>query len=60
VRVDLAARDLAREIESRLQAQADPELAGMYVVTSLDDLKPALMPDFILAYLNQMLGAQPG
>jgi hypothetical protein len=32
----------------------------MYVVASRDDLKPDLMPDFILAYLDHMLRAQPG
>lgn len=58
VRVDLPGRALAREIEARIARQDDPELAGMYVVESLADLRPDHMPDFILAYLrNELAGA---
>lgn len=55
VRVDLPAQELAHEIEGRLKSQADPELAGMCVVASRADLRPDMMPDFILAYLDHVL-----
>jgi 8-oxo-dGTP pyrophosphatase MutT (NUDIX family) len=55
VQVDMPARDLAQEVERRLARQADPELVGMHVVASPEDLEPEHMPDFILAYLDHVL-----
>ena len=62
VRVDLPGRELAREIESRLLRQDDPELSGMFVVESGRDLDSQRMPDFILAYLRHVMAGvdQPG
>jgi 8-oxo-dGTP pyrophosphatase MutT (NUDIX family) len=62
VRIDLPAREAVAEIEARLARQDDPELAGMYAVTSAEDLRPGRMPQFILAYLDHMMRRtdQPG
>ena len=58
--VDVAAPadEVAREINRRIAAQTDPELAGVRVVRERRDLDPARMPAFIVAYLRHMLGAR--
>lgn len=56
VRSPLPAADLAALIRERLKAQYEPELADVHVVAGVDDLRPALMPNFQLAYARWWLG----
>ncbi len=55
VRVDAPATDIARDLNARIAAQADPELARMHVIAGPADIDHARMPDFTVAYLNHML-----
>ncbi len=55
--IDAPARDIAREIESRIARQEDAELRRMHVVRTRGDLVAGRMPDFVLAYLRHMLSA---
>lgn len=54
-RSPLPAADLAALIRERLARQEAPELADVHVVADEDDLRPALMPDFQLAYARWWL-----
>ncbi|WP_439573500.1 NUDIX domain-containing protein [Phreatobacter sp.] len=55
VRSALPAAALAELIRERLARQDRPELAGVHVVMTHDDLRPAAMPDFQLAYARWWL-----
>jgi 8-oxo-dGTP pyrophosphatase MutT (NUDIX family) len=59
VRVDAPAREAARDIDARVAAQRDPELAGTRVIAHREDIDRARTPDFVVAYLERMF-AQPG
>jgi hypothetical protein len=50
--------ELAARIGAFLARQAEPELSGVHVVRSKADLRPDVMPGFVLAYLERAL-AQP-
>jgi 8-oxo-dGTP pyrophosphatase MutT (NUDIX family) len=64
VRTRLTAEDLRSAILERLAQQAEPELAGIHILRTADDLRPDLMPPFQLAYAQWWLAggpaAQPG
>lgn len=47
---------LAETIRERLAGQDEPELSGVHVVATADDLRPDLMPPFQLAYAEWWLG----
>ncbi|AVO43789.1 NUDIX hydrolase [Phreatobacter cathodiphilus] len=51
----LPAVDLRDTILARVARQAEPELAGLHIVRSHDDLRPDLMPPFQLAYAEWWL-----
>lgn len=55
VRSPLKAEALRDEVAARLARQAEPELAGLHIVRSHDDLRPELMPPFQLAYAEWWL-----
>jgi 8-oxo-dGTP pyrophosphatase MutT (NUDIX family) len=56
-RVDLAwdADEAKARIEANIAAQDEPELAGIHVVRSSDDIDEAMMPDFMKVYLRREL-----
>ena len=56
VRVDASAYEIARDLNARIAAQVDPELAGVRVVRDVSQIDPVRMPDFIVAYLTQAFG----
>lgn len=60
VRSALPAEALTARIEDFLRKEQEPELAGLHVVRSLEDLKPEAMPGFTQAFLARMLSGQPG
>lgn len=53
-RIGLPAREAQALIEARIAAQEKPELAGIHIVRGPEDLDPARMPDFMLAYLRSV------
>lgn len=60
VRSPLGADELRRIILERLSRQAEPELAGIHIVRSADDLCPERMPPFQLAYAEWWLAGGGG
>jgi len=51
----LPAADLKDAILARVARQAEPELAGVHIVRTHDDLRPDVMPPFQLAYAEWWL-----
>jgi hypothetical protein len=43
-------------IEQFLKTQREPELAGVYIVQSIADIRPAKMPRFVIAYIEHRFG----
>lgn len=60
VAIDAPATEIARELDARITAQMDPELARTRVARDPRDIDPARMPDFVVAYLEHMFARQPG
>jgi 8-oxo-dGTP pyrophosphatase MutT (NUDIX family) len=48
--------DIVNRIELFLTTQEDPELAGVYIVKSTADIRPAKMPLFTIAYVEHSFG----
>jgi 8-oxo-dGTP pyrophosphatase MutT (NUDIX family) len=48
--------DIANRIEQFLKTQQEPELAGVYIVKSTADIRPAKMPPFVIAYIEHRFG----
>jgi 8-oxo-dGTP pyrophosphatase MutT (NUDIX family) len=57
VRSPLSTDELVARVRAFLAAEKDAELAGVHVVRSRADLKPAAMPPFIIAFLDRQLPA---
>jgi 8-oxo-dGTP pyrophosphatase MutT (NUDIX family) len=58
VEIGAPADEVAREINRRIAAQANPELAGVRVVRDAHDIDRERMPAFVVAYLLHMLAAR--
>ena len=55
VEIDAPALEIKRDLDARIAAQSEAELAAMRVVRSARDFDAVRMPDFIVAYLAHML-----
>lgn len=53
-RSPLSAEALRDRINTFIAAEAEPELAGVRLVRSLDDVDPAVMPAYVTGYLRQV------
>jgi 8-oxo-dGTP pyrophosphatase MutT (NUDIX family) len=57
VRSPLSTDELVARVRRFLAGEKDPELSGVHVVRTREDLRPSAMPPFIIAFLTSRLAA---